>query len=133
MTTNDTFENGARTGLRKEHIDAFLEHLYQAGYAKRRCVKSDGYLTCWPDGCEARKSLWSISMNPTLRHSSCIPLGRERLTPASSLPFRSTYLPIFVPNLWCNCLCRSQSQKLIKSNAGTLSTFARIAASRRDR
>ncbi|MCK0507991.1 hypothetical protein [Aromatoleum anaerobium] len=34
MTTNDTFEDGACPGLREHHIDAFLEHLRQAGYSE---------------------------------------------------------------------------------------------------
>jgi len=34
MTTNDTFEDGASPGLREHHIDAFLEHLRQAGYSE---------------------------------------------------------------------------------------------------
>lgn len=34
MTTNDTFEEGVSPGLRQHHIDAFLEHLRQAGYSE---------------------------------------------------------------------------------------------------
>ena len=35
MTTNDTFEDGASSGLCQHHIDAFLTHLRQAGYRVR--------------------------------------------------------------------------------------------------
>ncbi|MBN8516138.1 tyrosine-type recombinase/integrase [Accumulibacter sp.] len=34
MTTNDTFEDGAPSGLCEHHIDAFLAHLRQAGYSE---------------------------------------------------------------------------------------------------
>lgn len=47
ITTIDTFEDGASQGLQDRHIEAFLEHLRAAGYAKRTFRKKLSFVAAF--------------------------------------------------------------------------------------
>lgn len=103
MTTNDTVEDGESPGLRKHHIDAFLEHLRHAGYSEVTLGKKRRVLNAF--------SRWMRSKAIVLEHLDESDLAEFAKNPpgarASYVQFKLSVLRLHLAYLRVETLVRA--------------------------